>query len=227
MSGSTGDLRGFRLRWTVAFVLGELVGFVPPAVTGAALAALGAPDALLVAGLVVAGAVEGAVLGAAQAHVMGPVLPAVAPRRWVVATAAGAAIAWLAGMGGSALLAAVGPAAWVVAGPGYVVGLFAMGVLQWRELRHAVPHAGRWVPVTAVAWLLGVAIPVVALSTIPNSGPIAADVAVGVVAAVAMGAVVGGLTGGTLARLIAAREAPAAARPSTPSADPASGPGSA
>jgi hypothetical protein len=31
-------LEGLRVRWTLAFVVGELVGFVPPAVTGAVLA---------------------------------------------------------------------------------------------------------------------------------------------------------------------------------------------
>jgi hypothetical protein len=43
-----GDPAHLRRDWTLAVALGELVGFVPPAVTGATLAALGAPDVALV-----------------------------------------------------------------------------------------------------------------------------------------------------------------------------------
>lgn len=43
-----------RQRWIAAFVLGELVGFVPPALTGAGLASAGVADPFLVLGLVVA-----------------------------------------------------------------------------------------------------------------------------------------------------------------------------
>jgi hypothetical protein len=206
-SQSVPSLDGLRCRWTLAFVLGELVGFVPPAVTGAALAAAGVSDALLVSGLVLAGLLEGAAIGTAQAYVLHPVLPALRPLRWVLATAVGAAVAWLAGMGGVALVQAAGPGAWWLVGPGMVVGLLAMGTLQWLLLRRHVPHSARWVPVTSGAWLLGVMIPVAALSLTPNSWPPAAFVAVGVVAAVAMGATVGLLTGGTLVRLLRAARA--------------------
>ena len=43
-----GDRVHLRRDWTLAVALAELVGFVPPAVTGATLAALGAPDVALV-----------------------------------------------------------------------------------------------------------------------------------------------------------------------------------
>jgi hypothetical protein len=39
-----------RKQWTTAFILGEFVGFIPPAATGAILAALNAPDGALVVG---------------------------------------------------------------------------------------------------------------------------------------------------------------------------------
>ncbi len=201
---------GLRRRWTLAFVVGELVGFVPPAVTGAALAHLGVSDGVLVTGLVLAGVVEGAAIGTAQAYVLRDVLPALSSVRWVVATAVGAALAWLAGMGGTALVQAVGPAAWAVVGPGMVVGLLAMGTLQWLVLRAHVPRSGRWVPVTSGAWLLGVMIPVAALSLTPNAWPPAAFVVVGVAAAVAMGATVGLITGGTLVRLLRESRRPVA-----------------
>lgn len=86
--------------------------------------------------------------------------------------------------------------------PGFVVGLLAMGVLQWWVLRNIVVGAGRWIPVTTAAWLVGVLIPVIALSLVPNEAPLALHVVVGVASAVAMGATVGLITGHTLEVLV-------------------------
>ncbi|MGB7861464.1 MAG: hypothetical protein WBM90_13285 [Acidimicrobiia bacterium] len=179
-------------RWIRACVLGELVGFIPPALTGALLVWLDSPEAVLVTGLVVAGVAEGAILGEAQSRVMRVGLPAVTG--WATATAIAAGIAWLAGMGGSALIQAVGNAAlWLVV-PAAGVGLLAMGLFQWWRLRPVVNNAVSWIPATTAAWLAGVMIPVAALSIVPNSWHLAAHVVVGVAAAVAMGAVVGAVT---------------------------------
>lgn len=46
-AGAPRSLAGLRRHWTQALVVGELVGFVAPAVTGATPATVGAPDALL------------------------------------------------------------------------------------------------------------------------------------------------------------------------------------
>lgn len=200
-----GDGAHLRRDWTLAVALGELVGFVPPAVTGASLAALGAGDVALVLGLTVAGALEGLSVGAAQAAVMRRHAPDVDRRRWVGATVAGAAFAWMVGMGGGALMgSAVAPPAvlLVVLVPAWTAALLAMGFLQWRVLRATVPHSGRWVPVSAGAWLLGVMIVVVALSAAPNSWPGAVHAVIGIAAAVLMGLTVGALTARTLARLL-------------------------
>ncbi len=193
-------------RWVGAFVVGELIGFVPPAVTGAVLASLDAPDVALVVGLTAAGAVEGAVLGTTQAHVLGGRWPTLPKRHWIVATAAAAGLAWLVGMGGSSLasggyLSAVGAA--ILLAPSAAVALVAMGFLQWRVLRTVVGDSFRWVPVTTGAWLVGVMIPVAALSLIPDAWPVEAHVVVAVVSAVAMGLVVGSITGLTLETLAA------------------------
>jgi hypothetical protein len=193
-------------RWTVAVVLGELVGFLPPALAGALLARAGAGDAGLVLGLVVAGSLEGAALGFAQGTVLRTALPRASRARWTWLTATAAAVAWGAGMSTPAVLDRTGPWGWVVTGPAMVVGLLAMGALQWTELRRVTPpraRAWRWVPVTAAAWAVGVLIPVAALSAVPGGWPVAAQVAVAVAAAVAMGAAVGLLTGGTLSRIVA------------------------
>lgn len=190
-----------RRDWTVAFVAGELVGFVPPAVTGAVLAAHGAGDVALTAGLTVAGTLEGAALGWTQSAVVSRALPGLLRRQWIGATALAAALAWLAGMGGSAAIQAFGVMSLVFVGPGLVVGLLAMGVLQWLVLRRHVPGARSWIGVTSGAWLVGVMIPVTALSTVPNGWPLPVHVVVGVAAAVLMGITVGLLTGTRLVRL--------------------------
>lgn len=207
---ATADLAHLRRDWTLAVALGELVGFVPPAVTGASLAALGAPDVALVLGLTLAGALEGLSVGVAQASVLRRHAAGVDGRRWIRATVVGAAFAWFVGMGGGALMgSSVAPALLlVVMVPAWIAALLAMGFLQWRVLRHTVPRSGRWVPVNAGAWLLGVMIVVVALSAAPNSWPGAVHAVIGVAAAVAMGLTVGALTARTLADLLASHHRP-------------------
>jgi hypothetical protein len=196
---------GLRGRWVTAMVVGELVGFVPPAVVGSVLASAGVGDAGLVAGLVVAGAMEGAVLGAAQARVVRAGLPGVRAGDWVLATAAAAALCWAAGMGGAALIGAYGTRAALLLVPVMVAALLSMGGLQALVLRPHVGGAGRWVWVTTGAWLVGVMLPVAALSLWPAGWPVVTRAAVAVLAAVAMGATVGLLSAGTLARLVASR----------------------
>jgi purine-cytosine permease-like protein len=78
-----------------------------------------------------------------------------------------------------------------------------MGVAQWLVMRRRVTGSGRWVWVTSGAWLVGVAIPVTALSVAPGSWPPVAHALIGVTAAVAMGLTVGVLTGRTMQRLLA------------------------
>jgi MFS family permease len=201
----TQALSDLRHRWTSAFVVGEMVGFVPPAVCGATLAAVGAPDLVLVVGLTLAGLLEGMAIGVAQARVLAHFAPAVNRRDWVTATMLGAGFAWFVGMGGGALMGGdVAPPILLAAilVPAWCAALLSMGYLQWRVMRRTVPRSGRWVWVTAGAWLLGVMIPIVVLTTAPNSWPGWVHVAIGVLGAMAMGLTVGTLTGRTLERLL-------------------------
>ena len=85
---------GLRLRWTLAFIVGELVGFVPPAITGAVLATVGVPDPVLVVCLTIAGLFEGAAIGVAQSFVLARAAPAINGRAWILATMAAAGFAW-------------------------------------------------------------------------------------------------------------------------------------
>ncbi|MBY5161192.1 hypothetical protein [Salsipaludibacter albus] len=193
--------------WVVALSVGEAIGFVPPALAGATLATAGVADSWLVVGLTVAGVVEGVAIGVFGARVLARHLPDVDRVDWVVATALAAGLAWFLGMGGSAVLGAADDHAALVlvaVVPAWFAGLLAMGYAQWLVLRRVVARASRWIWVSAGAWLVGVAIPVTALSVVPNDWPAAGHLAVGVVSAVAMGATVAVLTGATLVRLVVA-----------------------
>ncbi len=191
-----------RGRWIKACLVGELVGFVPPAVTGAVLGALGAPDVALIAGLTIAGTAEGAILGWRQGVVVHGALRGVAVRRWVIATAAAAAFAWLVGMGGAPLFDRVGPAVAVVYVPLAALALWSMGGLQAGVMADAVADVHHWAAVTALAWLVGVTIPIATMSLLPASTPAAVTVVAAVAAAVAMGVTVGAITGASLARIV-------------------------
>jgi len=201
-----GSPRAVRRGWIRACIVGELFGFIPPAVTGAALFLLDAPEAVMVAGLVTAGVGEGLILGKAQATVIERALPPVSG--WTGATALAAGLAWLAGMGGSSLVQAVGGAGLIVAIPGWILGLLSMGYLQSRRLRPFVEGSHRWIAITTLAWLVGVAVPVIALSVVPNGWHALVHVVVAVAAAVAMGATVGAISAGTLQRFVTAAETP-------------------
>ena len=85
-AGPARSLVGLRRRWTLAFVVGELVGFLPPAVTGATLAAVGVPDVVLVVGLTLAGLLEVSALS-------------LAPNSWPGWTYAAIAVAAAVAMG--------------------------------------------------------------------------------------------------------------------------------
>src|SRR4029453_8732489 len=89
----------------------ETVGFAVPAAVGAGVTVAGWGSLPILIAMVLAGAVEGAVLGNAQSeclHGWG-VLPA--RRRWIAATSVGAAVAWSLGM----LPSTLGGLNWTVA----------------------------------------------------------------------------------------------------------------
>ena len=204
--GALDPLDGLRSRWTVAFLFGELIGFLPPALVGASLSAAHAPDLLLVLGLTVAGAFEGASIGWTQSRVLRRYAPSINSHAWIAATAIAAAFAWLVGMGGGALMGASQGFSAILFGclvPLWITALLGMGFTQWLVMRKEVRASFSWVWVSGAAWLVGVMIPVVALTLAPNSWPPAVHIADGVAAAVAMGAVVGLITGQRLRRLLA------------------------
>jgi hypothetical protein len=196
--------------WLAWATLGEVAGFAVPALVGAAV--VSAPVAVQVPALLAAGAVEGAVLGLAQSRVLRRAVPAVSPLRWTLATAAGATVAWLAGLTPGYLWSRVADLPWpaqLAGGAGLgVVLLLSIGVAQWLVLRRALPRAGRWVPGTVAAWLAGLAAFAAVSTPLWQPGqPWAVVAAIGVLAGAVMAAVVAAITGAVLVRMLAGHPA--------------------
>lgn len=194
-------------RWVVATTLGELAGFTVPAAVGAIVYALDVHPATLFGSLVIAGAAEGALLGLAQAHVLGRELAGFDHPAWVGATALAAAFAWSLGLLPSSLGEQIEDVPLVVVIPvGVVLGvvlLVSIGVAQWWVLRRYVPRSAVWIAANAVAWLVGLGLSVTLMSVLlTEDTAAAAAIAIGVGAGLVMGLTVAAGTGWSLVRIL-------------------------
>lgn len=193
--------RIFFTRWTVAVTAAESVGFLAPAVVGATTSGL--PSYAGMPALLAAGAVEGAVLGWAQAAVLRGVLPDVGVRRWAMLTAGAAVVAYLLGAGVAATATAPGWVSVVLPVLCGILLLFSIGGAQWLELRHHVARAASWVPATALAWLLALGTFLAVVTPLWHEGQrVWVTVLIGAGAGVAMAFVQAALTGWWLLRLL-------------------------
>lgn len=191
--------------WFVRVTLGEFLGFCAPALAGALVADSGA--AITLATVLVAGAVEGSVLGYFQAVVLRTVLRGLRTRDWMAATAVGAIVAWSIGLipmllgdrfGGLPIWAQV-----PIVAAGALIMVFALGVAQWTILRHFTDRAVRWVWGTAVAWIAGLAAFTAVATPLWHPGqstPLI--VAIGILGGLVMAAVVAAVTGAFLTRVL-------------------------
>jgi len=191
-----------RLNWFRWVTAGEFAGFVLPAVAGAV-----APWPAV---LVLAGVVEGAVLGWAQARVLIRVLPGLPGLQWIATTAAAAGFAWTVAMtataNGERLASLPAVVLLPVAAVLRMAVLLSIGTAQWLVLRYHVRNAHRWVWATGVAW--GVALLVFLVVTTPlwQSGQgLALRVLIGVLGGLLMAATMAVITGTALARLVEER----------------------
>jgi hypothetical protein len=213
----------FWLRWVMANALGEAVGLSAVLLVGFGvlsplLAGLtGAWPALLslVAGVLL-GICEGVVVGAAQGAVLRLRVPGLALRTWILATVAGAMVAWGLGMLPSTLMsadagggeaAAEMPAALtyvMAAGMGAVAGVI-LAVAQWlglRSLRSQVRRAGLWLPANALAWACGMPLVFLGMGAIPAGAGLLQALPIVIAATAAAGAVVGAIHGLVLVRVM-------------------------
>lgn len=201
------DRRGLWRRWFVAVTLGEMLGFAVPAVVAAVVAGAAWPGPLFQAAIIVmAGTIEGTILGLAQAYVLRNVLPAVGTLDWVKATAGGAAIAWV--IGSLPFILGERLMSWhpVLLGALGLTLLGSMGLLQWRVLRRHVRDAGWWVAATAGSWLVALGVFTGVTSPLWQEGQPGWLVAViGLLGGAGMAATVAALTGLVLQRLVEGR----------------------
>lgn len=194
-------------RWFVTVTVGEFLGFAVPATIAALTVHADAP--VNAVALLVAGTVEGIVLGSFQAYVLRMVFTGLRPAAWVAATAAGALVAWSMGV---VPILTDGFAGWPVllmapvVTVGGIVLLSSIGVAQWVVLRAHADGATRWIWATAVAWLAGLAVFTAFTTPLWQPGQdTAAVVAIGIVGGVLMAASMAAVTGWFLVRLVSAR----------------------
>jgi hypothetical protein len=189
----------------VTVTAAEAAGFAVPACVGAVTA--GSPAAVSVPALLAAGAVEGGLLGWGQAVVLRRVLPGFPPARWTVVTSAAAILAYAIGLMPSTLAGV-----WAGWPPGVLVTLAVLlglvllnsiGTAQWTVLRRLVPRAGRWIAVTALAWLGGLAVFLAVSMPLWRPGQaFAVTVGIGLVAGLLMAATMAAVTGLAVRRLV-------------------------
>ncbi|MEV6878291.1 hypothetical protein [Amycolatopsis sp. NPDC051128] len=197
-------LRGGRLAlaWFVTVTAAEFLGFTVPAVAGA----LTVDSAVALPVLLVAGAVEGAMLGAGQALVLRRAVPTVSARHWVTATAAAASFAYLIGLAPSTWATQLSSwPPWVLWPAVGILGLAllcSIGFAQWLVLRRHVPRSGRWIATTAGAWLLGLAVFLGVTMPLWQPGQsLPTTIAVGILGGLLMAATTSAVTGLAVRRL--------------------------
>jgi hypothetical protein len=199
-------------RWVVANIVGEVVGFGLAALIGAVAAQVvaalsgGVQVAAMVGAVVAIGGAEGALVGLAQWLVLRRWWPAITRRAWLLATVAGAIVAWGAGMVIGSLagdrLEAVMSGPPVV--PALAIGLVAgslLSLFQWPVLRRVTAWAGWWVPAHALAWAAGMVVAFAGLGLLAPDAPLPLVATVGAGTGLAMGGLVAALTGLVLLRL--------------------------
>ena len=189
------------VRWVLVVTLGEAVGFTVPAAVGVAVTGSWGPLATLVA-IVLAGSVEGAMLGAAQADCLyrWQVLPV--RRWWIAATSVGAAVAWSLGMLPSTFNLRWTAATAVVAGVGGLMLLTSLPLAQYFVLRDHVRRAALWIPINIAAWLLGIAWTLAPSPVVDESTPAGALILIYGIAGFCMAATVAVVTGVGIIRLL-------------------------
>lgn len=191
--------------WFVWVTFGEALGFCAPALAGAMTA--GEDAAVSVPALLAAGAVEGAVLGAAQARVLRRAVLALPVRRWILATMAAAVVAYGIGLSPSTFGFTNLPA-WAQVTLGSVGGLallLSIGIAQWLVLRRHLARAAHWIWITGIAWLAGLAAFMVIATPLWHAGQaLATTIVIGIFAGLVMAATVAAVSGLGLVRLLAA-----------------------
>jgi len=209
----TGPVRIW-LQWVSANAGAELIGLGSSALLWIAMLALMEErlGILLSSVAVVLGStlLEGTAVGLGQWFVLRKIFPTMRWQSWLLATAAGAFVAWTLGMlpstmmnmGESSVAAGtVDPPAisnglmyLLAAGMGLVLGPI-LAWPQWLVLRHHLKRAIWWIPANALAWAAGMVIIFVGANSVPEGSLTWMIALIVLVSLTIAGAVVGAIHG--------------------------------
>lgn len=193
----------FLRRWIASVTLAEAAGFAIPATVGGILSLIAAPAGVVYPAMILAGMCEGVVLGFGQSIGLGPAIPRTP---WILATAAGAAVAWSLGMLPSSLGGLDFGSPWMI-GAAAVLGsalLLSIPTLQWLVLRGKGLRAALWIPVNVAAWAAGLLWTLAPSPFIDEATPAPALFGVYLLAGLLMAATVAVLTGSAARRIVSA-----------------------
>ncbi len=215
---------GLWREWTGANALAETVGLGATVLMGvlvfAQLEPRIGPALSALVGVALGAVVEGGIVGTAQWLVLRAPLGGLRWRRWAIATALGAGIAWAIGMTVNGVMAmtsaesgggaeAQGPEGLTLYALAAGLGLVAGAVLaapQWWVLRGYVPRAGWWIPANACAWAVGMVSVFWGTSFIPTSGMTVSVALILIGCVILAGTVVGAIHGLALIWLLRERD---------------------
>jgi hypothetical protein len=213
----------FWRRWTVSCAAGELLGIgCAGALAFAVNHAVGEPvtltEKLIVLGcMLLAGAIEGTVLGWLQWRVLKEKIQLLAAKDWIGMTVLIAVLGWFLGMLPSLFFIpsdpnpteTVAPSAfenpWVFAGLSISVGLVLgalFGLFQWFALRKYVSKSTSWITANALGWGAGLGWIYLFASLPDEHSPVWANVLLGVAGGVLAGLSVGAVTGFFLLKIV-------------------------
>ncbi|AQG78908.1 hypothetical protein [Spirosoma montaniterrae] len=213
----------FWQRWAVHCALGEVLGIgTAGAIAYAVNQAIGEPEQLgdkftVLGCMLLAGAIEGSVLGWLQWRVLRERIPQLTATEWVGLTVAIAVLGWFLGMLPSLFFIDATPSnqpaetaidlesplmfAALSIGTGLLLGAL-FGLFQWISLRKYVRQSGMWILANALGWGLGLGWIYVAASLPTAQTPFALTVVCGAVGGILAGLSVGIVTGWFLLRLL-------------------------
>ncbi len=206
-------------QWILSCALGEFIGIaIAAAITVLHFRLLGEPVTLAdkiitMFIMLLAGAIEGALVAYFQWRVLRNFLPDLTLSRWQVVTIAAALTGWFLGMlpilmsgeTSQGAAPAFDPPLWLVsltaAGVGLVFGAI-FGWFQWLELRKHLSGAAKWIWANTWGWTLGITWVYMAATLPDATTPIGITITLGAISGVLMGVSVGAVTGLYLKKIL-------------------------
>lgn len=194
------------VRWIGACMLAEAVGVAVAAVTSANTARWASADSvgLAVAAVLLAGCVEGLLLGTLTGRVLWRTYPGFPIGRWMAATTLAVGVAWGLGLVPSTLAGVgpdpgVDPSPWVVLGGGAAMGAVFGPLIGAAQLWALGDHEARpssWMMRNAVGWALAMPLIMASASWVPGTWTPGAVAGLAFVTGGLAGVFVGGATVG-------------------------------